>query len=308
MATFGSTSAIASIAARIPLPMAVRRPVVRLRIASTSACWSLGRRLDHGREPAERHQPDLGARALARRRTATAASSAASRRVGSMSVEHMLPDTSIARMIVAWLAGTLSTTTGRPSATTSAATAGREQRRTGGGGAGARLRGIAAADQRQARVARGRRPPTPLAPEVDGDQQRDDEQRGRAGRPQERHGSRPAHASDRMPPTTSSISPRAANSAVTSSGSLRTTSRRLQVPVDGVDAVLVVGAVIRAAGHLRDLHERRLVELGVDAEAVEVEVGARRRAHPDGHDPDPAVGRLLGRLGSGRGARCSRRR
>ena len=39
-----------------------------------------------------------------------------------MSVEHMLPDTSIARMIVAWLAGTLSTTTGRPSATTSAAT------------------------------------------------------------------------------------------------------------------------------------------------------------------------------------------
>ena len=38
-----------------------------------------------------------------------------------MSVEHMLPDTSIARMIVAWFAGTLSTTTGRPSAITRAA-------------------------------------------------------------------------------------------------------------------------------------------------------------------------------------------
>ena len=40
-ATFGSTSAIASIEARIPLPIAVRRPVVRLRIASTSASWSV---------------------------------------------------------------------------------------------------------------------------------------------------------------------------------------------------------------------------------------------------------------------------
>ncbi len=53
----------------------------------------------------------------------TAASSAAWMRVGSMSVEHMEPDTSIARMIVAWFAGTLSTTTGRPRASTSAATA-----------------------------------------------------------------------------------------------------------------------------------------------------------------------------------------
>jgi hypothetical protein len=32
-ATFGSISAIASIADRIPLPIAVRRPVSRLRIA-----------------------------------------------------------------------------------------------------------------------------------------------------------------------------------------------------------------------------------------------------------------------------------
>ena len=40
-ATLGSTSAMASIEARIPSPIAVRRPVVRLWIASTSACWSL---------------------------------------------------------------------------------------------------------------------------------------------------------------------------------------------------------------------------------------------------------------------------
>ena len=38
-----------------------------------------------------------------------------------MSVEHMLPDTSMARRMVVWLLGTLRTTTGRASAMTSTA-------------------------------------------------------------------------------------------------------------------------------------------------------------------------------------------
>ena len=40
-----------------------------------------------------------------------------------MSVEHMLPETSIARTIVDWLLGTLSTTMGRARAIARAATA-----------------------------------------------------------------------------------------------------------------------------------------------------------------------------------------
>ena len=46
----------------------------------------------------------------------SAACSAASRRLGTMSVEHMLPETSIARMIEVRLVGT-STATGRANAT-----------------------------------------------------------------------------------------------------------------------------------------------------------------------------------------------
>ena len=130
---------MASIEAWIPAPTAVRRPVVRLRIASTSRS-----RLDVG-----------GSRTAANPLNATspicvpagwdvtkftAASIAASRRVGSMSVEHMLPDTSIARTMTVWLVGTDSTTTGRATATASAAIAVassaigtcRRQRRAGG--------------------------------------------------------------------------------------------------------------------------------------------------------------------------------
>src|SRR5450759_5558389 len=44
---------------------------------------------------------------------AAAAASAASRRLGGMSEEHMLPETSIVRMIVVWLVGTARMTTGR---------------------------------------------------------------------------------------------------------------------------------------------------------------------------------------------------
>ena len=46
-----------------------------------------------------------------------AAASAASIRLGAMSVEHMLPETSIVRTIVASFVGTLAITTGRATAT-----------------------------------------------------------------------------------------------------------------------------------------------------------------------------------------------
>ena len=121
-ATLGSTSAIASMDDWIPLPMAVRRPVVRLRIASTRRVRSVVGASMHRGEAAERDEADLRARGLASTK-ATAACWAASSRVGSMSVEHMLPDTSIARTIVDWLLGTRGRRSGRATATASAATA-----------------------------------------------------------------------------------------------------------------------------------------------------------------------------------------
>ncbi len=98
----------------------MRRPVVRLLIASTRACWSVVGGWITAASPLNATSPisDPDAWLVT---NSIAAFSAASMRVGSMSVEHMLPDTSIARMIVAELAGTLSTITGRPSAITRAA-------------------------------------------------------------------------------------------------------------------------------------------------------------------------------------------
>jgi hypothetical protein len=96
------------------------RPVVSERIAETSAS---GRSSAAGsrQEPAEGDDPDLGLALVIMK--VTAASSAASIRVGAMSVEHMLPETSIVRITVVWFVGTLSTTEGRASATISRATA-----------------------------------------------------------------------------------------------------------------------------------------------------------------------------------------
>ena len=54
--------------------------------------------------------------------------------------------------------------------------------------------------------------------------------------------------------------------------------------------------------------ERRLVQLGVDLEPVEVEVGAGRAADADREDPDARGRRRPGRPPAGRDARCSRRR
>ena len=116
LATFGSISEIASIAARIPLPTAVRRPVVRLWSAARSACRSvvgactISAKPENATMPIWVDDPWLWM-------NADAAASAAWRRLGGMSEEHMLPDTSIDRMIVVWLVGTLAMTTGRARAT-----------------------------------------------------------------------------------------------------------------------------------------------------------------------------------------------
>ena len=122
LATFGSTSETASIAARIPLPTAVRRPVVSDRIADTSAFWSVVGGWITAANPLNATIP-IWVSAFWFVTKAIAASSAASIRVGSMSVEHMLPDTSIARITVVWFVGTLRTTEGRARASTRTPTA-----------------------------------------------------------------------------------------------------------------------------------------------------------------------------------------
>ena len=291
-ATFGSTSAIASIEARIPLPIAVRRPVVRLRIASTSACWSLVGGWITAARPLNATSP-ISDPELWLVTNATAAASAASSRVGSMSVEHMLPETSIARMIVAWLAGHAEHDHG-PAERDHERRDARGEQREREVPPQARRAGPGRADQRQARVARGSRAPPALAPEVDGDQDRDEEDERKQADPQERHGSLPDHASDSAPPMTSSPQPERREQGRDLERLGPDDQLRLEVLVDRLDAVGVVGRVVRAAGHLGDLGQGRLVELGVDLEPVEVEVGARGAPDPDRHDPDPPVGGLLG--------------
>ena len=104
--TDGSTSAIASMAARIPLPIAVRRPVVRLRRAAWSATLSLVGDWTIWAKPLNATIPIwvLGALVLDER------GGRGPRRPGAGSarcrLEHMLPDTSMTRTIVVWLVGT----------------------------------------------------------------------------------------------------------------------------------------------------------------------------------------------------------
>src|SRR3954463_4844454 len=100
----GSTSEVASIAARIPLPMAVRRPVVRLLIADTRSSWLVVGAWTTAAKPLKATMP-IWVSAFWPFTNEIAAVSAASRRVGSMSVEHIEPDTSIVRMIVVWFVG-----------------------------------------------------------------------------------------------------------------------------------------------------------------------------------------------------------
>ena len=144
-ATNGSISAIASIEARMPLPMAVRRPVARLRSASSSISPSVVGGWTTSAKPLKATIP-IWVDDPWRWMKDAAAASAAWRRLGGMSAEHMLPETSMARMIVVWLAGTLTMTTGRARATTRAPTArtnranGRWRRRRDDPGSASRTR------------------------------------------------------------------------------------------------------------------------------------------------------------------------
>src|SRR4029077_11072542 len=120
-------------------PNAVRRPVVRLRSALISADVSLVGLWTIWANPLNATIPIwvLGPWCSM---NAAAAFSAAMSRLGSMSSEHMLPDTSMTRTIVVWLDGTAAIATGRPTAKARAARAvanstnGRWRRRRAGPG------------------------------------------------------------------------------------------------------------------------------------------------------------------------------
>ena len=106
----------------MPLPIAVRRPVARLRSASRSVSPSVVGAWTSSAKPLNATIPIWVVDPWCWMKAAAAASAAWSR-LGGMSVEHMLPETSIARMIVVWLVGTLTISTGRATATASAPTA-----------------------------------------------------------------------------------------------------------------------------------------------------------------------------------------
>ncbi len=142
--TPGSTVLIASIAARIPLPIAVRRPVTRLCSASSRSPRSVVGAWTISAKPLKATIPIWLVEAWASMYDAAAAS-AARIRLGGMSPEHMLPETSSDRMIVAWFEGTLTATAGRATAIVSSTRArakspkGRCRRRRDRGGRASRI-------------------------------------------------------------------------------------------------------------------------------------------------------------------------
>ena len=214
---------MASMAARMPLPTAVRRP----GSGSSGVEQDLpvgGRRLDELREPRERDEPDEGARLGCRSMNAAAASSAATSRLGAMSVEHMLRDTSMTIRMVVWLVGTLTTAAGRAIATTMAAadaanSANGRWRRT----RDVPGRAAAMSDRLEKRTAARprRRWTTMYSATSAGTSTSSTEQ----GCPEQGHGSRPDHVSAATPPRVRNTSPSAATSEVTSVVSASTTRR-----------------------------------------------------------------------------------
>src|SRR5215831_14172049 len=92
-ATFLSISAMASMAFRMPLPMAVLRPVARLLIAAISESLSVVGGLINSAKPEKATIP-IRVVDFCCWMNEIAAFSAASIRLGLMSVEHMLRDTS----------------------------------------------------------------------------------------------------------------------------------------------------------------------------------------------------------------------
>ena len=110
-ATALSTSAIASIDSRMALPTAVRRPVASVVTTSSRTSWSVVGAWTISAKPAKATIP-IWVVELWLSMNVVAAASAASSRLGAMSVAHMLRETSMARMTVVWPAGTTTIATG----------------------------------------------------------------------------------------------------------------------------------------------------------------------------------------------------
>ena len=221
-----------------------------------------------------------------------------------MSVEHMLPDTSIARTIMVWLRGHA---TGRRRAARGPPRAPRSRWRAARSARGGASAGPAA---RRPGSARGwssaRRPGAPAAgPRVQG------EERGTARSATSRLAHRKVTAA----------APRASESAAAREQERepeRATRRRQlhglvahhqragELVVDA--GVACVGRQVGARGPVGERLERRLVQPGLDAEAVEVEGRARRRPDARASRCGSRGPRRPWRRPAGRGARCSRRR
>ncbi len=154
-ATLSSISAMASSDLRIALPTAVRRPVVRLSTTSSRTSWSVVGDWTISANPANATMPIWVVEPW-RSMNDEAAASAASRRLGGISVAHMLRETSIARITVVWPAGRLTMLTGRAIAIDEAAEGEDEQgERADGAGcatSAARPRGRATGSSSAART------------------------------------------------------------------------------------------------------------------------------------------------------------
>ena len=111
-ATFGSSSAIASIDRRIAAPIVVPRPVVTASIADSSSPRSAVGATASCANPEKTTSPTFVSSSCPSTNDRTAACAALSR-FGDTSVAHIDPDTSRARMIVALDVGTSARTVGR---------------------------------------------------------------------------------------------------------------------------------------------------------------------------------------------------
>jgi hypothetical protein len=119
-ATVGLIAAMLSIEVRIAEPIAVPRAVVKLSIASINASLSVVGGTCRPATPAKATRPILVCPSWDSMKE-TAASWATVSRLGSTSVEHMDPETSIASMIVVELDGTGTVACGRAAPTPSVA-------------------------------------------------------------------------------------------------------------------------------------------------------------------------------------------
>ena len=219
-ATFGSSSAIASIDRRIADPIVVPRPVVTAsRAARSSSRWIVGATASCA-NPEKTTRPIFVSPSCPCTNDRTAAC-AALNRFGRTSVAHIDPDTSSARMIVALDDGT--------SARTSAGR-GEPQQPQGAQHQGDRhvppprprpdTRGP---QQRDVREAHRLPPSTPQLPDVDAEQHRHERQSTSsiAAARTTRQTTRPCRSTDTVAPPSSSSAPSAATHEVTSCGTVR---------------------------------------------------------------------------------------